>query len=110
MGKIVQFWMTYAKIVGLIQLTQCAIKINDTELHSFALFEVTSIFFMTNHHNYARWVSLYLLDFANLETSQPNLQKISTEGGFSINRTGKSSASVPVDMALEQSMQMQRVS
>ena len=110
MGKIVQFWMTYAKIVGLIQLTQCAIKINYTELHSFALFEVTSIFFMTNHHNYARWVSLYLLDFANLETSQPNLQKISTEGGFSINRTGKSSASVPVDMALEQSMQMQRVS
>ena len=56
MGKTAQFWMTYAKIIGLIQLMQHAIKINDT-------------FFMTNHHNYARWMSLYSLDLANLETS-----------------------------------------
>ena len=61
MGKTAQFWMTYAKIVGLIQLMQRAIKINDTALNSFALFEVTSIFFMSNHHNYARWMSLYFL-------------------------------------------------
>ena len=61
MGETAQFWMTYAKIVGLIQLMQRAIKINDTALNSFALFEVTSIFFMSNHHNYARWMSLYFL-------------------------------------------------
>ena len=61
MGKTAQFWMTYAKIVGLIQLMQRAIKINDTALNSFALFEVTSIFFMSNHHNCARWMSLYFL-------------------------------------------------
>ena len=59
---------------------------------------------MTNHHNYARWMSLYSLDLANLEISQPDLQKILTEGGFSVNRTGKSFASVPVDMALEQTI------
>ena len=52
---------------------------------------------------------LEFLRLANLETSQPDLQKISTEGGFSVNRTGKSFASVPVDLALEQTMQMQRV-
>ena len=52
-GKTAQFSMTYVKIVGIIQLMQHAIKINDTALYSFALFEVTSIFFMTNHHNYA---------------------------------------------------------
>ena len=104
-----QFWMTYAKIVGLIQLLQRAIKIN-TALYSFALFEVTSIFFMTNHHSYARWMSLYSLDLANLETSQLDLQKILTEEGFNVNRTGKSFATVPVDMALEQTtIQMQRI-
>ena len=52
--KTVQFWIPCVKIVGLIQLMQHAIKINDTALYSFALFEVTSIFFMTNHLNYAR--------------------------------------------------------
>ena len=102
MGKTEQFWMT--KIVGLIQSMQRAIKINDTALYSFALFEVIPIFFMTNHHNYARWMSLYSLDLASLETSQPNLQKILTEGGFSVNKTIKSFASVPVDMALEQTI------
>ena len=110
MGKTEQFWMTYAKIVGLIQLLQHAIKINNTVLYSFALFEVTSIFFMTNHHSYARWMSLYSLDLANLETSQLDLQKILTEEGFNVNRTGKSFATVPVDMALEQTtIQMQRI-
>ena len=39
-----------------------------------------------------------------LETSQPNLLKILTEKGFSVNRTGKSFASVPVDVALEQTI------
>ena len=102
MAETAQFWMNYAKIVGLIQLMQRAIKINDTALYSFALFEVTSIFFMINHHNYARWITLYSLDLANLEKSQPDSQKILTEGGFSVNGTGKSFTSVPVDMALEQ--------
>ena len=49
-------------------------------------------------------MSLYSLDFPNLETSQPELQKILTEGGFSVNRTRQSFASVPVDMALEQTI------
>ena len=102
MGKTAQFWMTYTKIVGLFQLMKCAIRINDTALYSFVLVEVTYIFFMTNHHIYACWMTFYSVDLANLETSQPNLQTFFTEGGFSINRTGKSFASVPVDIALEQ--------
>ena len=83
---------------------QCVIKINDTALYSFVLFEVISIFFMTNYHNYAHWMFLYSLDLTNLETSQPDLQKILTEEGFSVNRTGKAFACVPADMALEQTI------
>ena len=49
-------------------------------------------------------MSLYSLDIANLETSQSNLQNVLTEGGFSVNRTRQSFASVPVDMALEQTI------
>ena len=70
-----------------IQLMQRAVKINDTALYSFALFEVTFISFMTNYHKHARWMYLYSLDFVNLETSQPDLEKVLTEGGFSVNRT-----------------------
>ena len=47
---------------------------------------------------------LYSLDLTNLKTSQPDLPKILTEGGFSVNGIGKSFASVPVDIALEQTI------
>ena len=53
----------------LIQLMQRAVKINDTALYSFTIFKVTSIFFMTNHHNYARQMSFYFLDLTNLGKS-----------------------------------------
>ena len=53
----------------LIQLMQRAVKINGTALHLFTIFKVTSIFFLTNHHNYARWMSFYFLDLANLGKS-----------------------------------------
>ena len=46
---------------------------------------------------------LELLRLANLETSQTNLQKILTES-FSVSRTEKSFASVPVDVALKQTV------
>ena len=110
MGKTAQFWMTYAEIVGLIQLMQCAIKINDIALYSFALFEVTSIFFTTNHHDYACWMYLYSLDIANLETSQSDLQNILTEGGFraSIERENHLLVSLLIWLLNKQSMQMQR--
>ena len=62
-------------IVGLIQLIQRVIKINDTPLYSFAFFEVISIFFMTDHQ-FCSLDALEFLRLANLETSQPDLQKI----------------------------------
>ena len=60
--------------------------------------------FMTNHHNYACWMSLYSLHLATLETIQLDIENVLTEGGFSVNRTGKSFAGVPVDLALEQTI------
>ena len=83
---------------------QRTVKVNDTALYSFLLFGVTSILFMTNNHNYARWMSFYSLDLANIKTRQLDLLKVLTEEGFSVNRTGKSFAGVPVDMALEQAI------
>ena len=57
---------------------QREVRVNDTALYSFLLFEVTSIFSMTIHQNYARWMPLYSLDFADLETSQLDQQNILT--------------------------------
>ena len=90
-----------------------AIKINDTLyiMHYYIHFEMRSSFFMTSHHNYVRWMSLYSLDLPNLEASQPDLQKILTEADFSLNRTGKSFVGVSLLKWLlsKELMQTQRV-
>ena len=112
-GKTAQFWMTYAKIVVLIEWMKRAIKINDTLyiMHYYIHFEMRSSFFMTSHHNYVRWMSLYSLDLPNLEASQLDLQKILTEADFSLNRTGKSFVGVSLLKWLlsKELMQTQRV-
>ena len=97
MGKTVTFWITYTKIVGLIQLMQRAVKKND-----IALYCVFSIDIHIFHDKPPQLCSLDVLVFQRLwNTSQPNPQKVLTEGGFSVNRTRKSFAGVPVDTALE---------
>ena len=100
--KTAQYWMMYVKIVDLIQLLMRATKTNDVELYAYALFEI-SIFIVTNHHNYARWMSLYSLDLANLKTKNLEVEKLLKNGGFIVNRTRKPFA-VGVNMALEQTM------
>ena len=69
------------------------------KLFAYALFQLSPIFFMANHINYARWMVLYSLELANLD---PEINDMLRNGGFSVNRSGKSFSQVPVDMALEQ--------
>ena len=59
MSKTVQFCKIYAYIAGLIQLMQHAVRMYGTELYSFALFEVTSIF----HGKQSQLCSLDILVF-----------------------------------------------
>ena len=67
MGNTVQYWMTYYKIVNPIHLIQRAIKSNGIPLYSYALFQTIPILFTINHHNYARWMSLYALDLFKIK-------------------------------------------
>ena len=72
-------------------------KTNDFTLFGYALFQLSSIYFSTNHHNYARWITLYALELLNIAEMLRN-------GGFTINGTGGPIRNVGVDMALEQTI------
>ena len=68
--------MTYCQIVDLIHLTQSAVKSNDIPLYSYTLFHAIPIFFTTNHHNYARWMSLYAQDLFNIKQENPAIYQM----------------------------------
>ena len=103
-GKTAQFWMTYCKIVELYLILHRAVKISNVDMYGFALFELAGIFFMTNHMNYARWMTFYALELVHLKYERPDLQKVLENGGFSINRSGKTLARTGIDMTLEQTI------
>ena len=53
-GKTAQYWMQYCQLVELYLLMNRAVKINYVDLYCYVLFELTALFFSTNHVNYAR--------------------------------------------------------
>jgi len=106
-GKTAQFWMQYCKIVDLYLLLHHSIKSNDVDMSCYTFFELCPITFATKHQNYARWMTYYALELVNLKIEKPEVMEDLLKGAFSISRSGNAFAGVPVDMALEQSINAQ---
>ena len=77
-------------------------KINDVKLFGYVLLQISPIFFMTNHHNYSSWMTLYALELLNLKKKNLEVKLQLRSGGFSMNRSGRKFWNVGVDMAFEQ--------
>ena len=74
------------------------------DLYTYALTSVIDLFFATNRHNYARWMSKYQLDLMNLPATHPGLKEMLAAGLFSIRRTIIQFSRLPVDLTLEQTI------
>ena len=59
---------------------------------------------MTNHCNYARWMSHYFLELQNLARLKPDLKSVLENGGFTVRRSNQSFSRIPVDLTLEQTI------
>ena len=53
-GKTADFWINYAYLMDIYLILHRAMKMNDTQLFENVFFKINSIFFSTNHQNYAR--------------------------------------------------------
>ena len=102
--KKAQFWINFAYLMDMYLIFHLAMKMNDTQLLAYVLYQISSIFFSTNHQNYARWITLYSLELMSLPEENRILVEILHYGGFSVNGTGNSFSCVGVNMALKQSI------
>ena len=103
-GKTAQYWMTYCTLVAHYLVLNCAMRSNNVQLFVSALFQISSLFFSTNHPNYARWMSRYALDLLNIDEAYPGLSEVLEDGAFSVRRGNQYFSRVGVDMALEQTI------
>ena len=74
------------------------------DMFCYTLFELCPIIFVTNHLDYARWITYYTLELVNLKNEKPEVMEALLKGAFSINRPGNAFAGVAIDMASEQSI------
>ena len=103
-GKTARYWMIYIYYHKLYLLLHHAMKINDVKLFGYVLLQICPIFFMTNHHNYSRWMTLYALELLNLENKNPEVELQLRSWCFPVNRSGRKVSNVGVDVAIEQTI------
>ena len=83
-------WIQFADLIELYFLFDRAVRENDIDLFSYTLYEMISIFFLTNHCNYARWMSHYSLELQNLAKLKPDFKSVAKNGGFTVRRSNQS--------------------
>ena len=96
--------MIYIYYQKLYLLLHHAMKINDLRLFGHVLLQICPILFMTNHHSYSKWMTLYALELLNLKNKKPDVELQLRSVGFSVNQSGRKFSNVGVDMAIGQTI------
>ncbi|KAK7575726.1 hypothetical protein V9T40_012012 [Parthenolecanium corni] len=103
-GSTAQFWFSYIDYVFLYLKMSRAVRMNDVDLFTFCLPEMTNLFFVTNHSNYAKWMVRYQENLKNIDSKYPGLKQLLQNGGLSIKRSNIPFAGAPIDQTLEQTI------
>lgn len=94
----------YTRLVEYYLQLEYSIRIGDFNLFVDTLPKITNVFFSMNHHNYARYMSIYWDKLINIETTHPRLLDDCQKSFVGIRRTIKSFSRIPVDLTLEQTI------
>lgn len=100
-GSTAQFWIKYIDLVCLYLKMSRAVRMNDLDLFTYCLTEVINVFFITNHHNYARWMVKYQHNLIEIDRTHPGLREQLKKGGLSVKRSEIPFSATPVDQTLE---------
>ncbi|KYN10044.1 hypothetical protein ALC57_17839 [Trachymyrmex cornetzi] len=103
-GKTAQYYVMYIEFVNYYLMFTRSIRVGDFDLYKFIIPKLCNLFFMFNQNNYARWLLKYHDDLLTVEQKHPQLAEEFKRGMFGIKRTSNSFSCVPVDLTLEQTI------
>ena len=103
-GKTAQFWLKYMDKIWLVYTFLRTTKENNLDLHVSSLEKMCPFYFAMDHHNYARYLSVYYISMLNLATSHPGADELLRKGGLSVCRSNVPGSRNPVDMTIEQTI------
>jgi hypothetical protein len=104
LGKTAQFWIGYVEKVALVLRFQRATKENNFDLHLACLEDMIPLYFACDHHNYARYLVVHLINLLNLQSTHPGAEELLRNNGFSVSRSQVPSSRNFVDITIEQTI------
>ena len=109
-GGTAQFWFLYINLVQRFLLMNRAVKTNDIELFTYALKTMIPVFFACHKPNYSRHMLLYFLKLLNMDYTHPGIRDQLEKGAFSVRLSGHSFSRLPVDQAVEMTVNVDAAS
>lgn len=95
-GKTTQFFMNYVDLINNYLLFDRSVRTGDLNLFIFSMGKFINLFFTFNHQNYARYLTLYMVNLQNRHLTHPRL-----EITFSVKLTNKPFSKQPIDYTVE---------
>ena len=103
-GMTPQFWVQYADRVWNVLNLIKALKENNFLLYRDTLKSMLPLFFMMDHQNYARYLSVYVASLEQMDSSHPEASKHLKECALSVSRNQKKASGTSVDQTIEQTI------
>lgn len=77
-------WIGYVEKVALVLRFQRATKENNLDLHLACLEDIVPLYFACDHHNYARYLVVHLINLLNLQSTHPGAEILLRNNGFQV--------------------------
>jgi hypothetical protein len=96
------FWYLTMQLELLLLVFLRSIRQANFSLFIDSIAKMLPWFFALNHHNYARWLSVHLLDMRALPHTAPDVACRFDDGFFIVNKSSKRFSAIAIDQAHEQ--------
>ncbi|GFS21253.1 hypothetical protein ElyMa_001590300 [Elysia marginata] len=83
-GRTPQFWIQYMDKVWILLRFSREIKTNNLDLYMRSLQQLCPLMFTMDHHNYARYVTLYYASLLNLSNFHPGAEDLLRKGAIDL--------------------------
>lgn len=84
-----RFWLTLLNLEILLLSFVRSLRERNYSLFRECLKQMLPWFFIIDHHNYARWLSVHVADLESLPTSAPDVHAEFCNGNFALRKTQK---------------------
>ena len=103
-GPMFQFWSSYINMVSLLRCVMRATRQGNWKLHLQSVSQLLPWVFAYDRTNYCRYLSVYLCEMLILNETHPCAAELLEDGEFCVQHGHNAFAQVPVDQALEQTI------